>query len=93
MSDVRSVMAETAKEAFEKYISSTFPVDGKRTRSAVIRESLSQRIIAYLKGTPDGDKGFRHFVKKSGFQLLNLPATGVRDILMVAVKEEKQVSC
>ena len=68
-------MAESAKEQFQKYIDSTFPADGKRNRSAVIRESFSQRIVAYLNGTPDADKAFRHFVKKTGFQLLDLPST------------------
>ena len=77
---------------FQKYIRSTFPVDGKRNRSAVIHRGFSQRIIGYLKGTPDEDKAFRHFVKKSGFQLLDLPSAGLRDILVVPVKEEEQVS-
>ena len=88
-----AAMAENAKESFEECINSAFPIDGKPTRSAVIRRSLAQRITAYLKGTPDSDKAFRHFVKKSSFQLLDLPAAGVRDVLVVSVKEEKQVSC
>ena len=41
----------------------------------------------------DCDKAFRHFVKKSRFQLLDLPAAGVRDVLVVLVREEKQVIC
>ena len=32
------------------------------------------------------------FCKKSGFKLLDLPAVGVRDALVVAVKETKVVS-
>ena len=28
----------------------TFPADGKRTRSAVIRQALAQKIVDYLKG-------------------------------------------
>ena len=47
---------EKAKEAFNEYINSTFPVDRKHTRSAVIWRSFSQRIIGYLKGTSDIDK-------------------------------------
>ena len=38
-----AAMAENAKESFEEYINSAFPIDGKRTRSAVIRRSLAQR--------------------------------------------------
>ena len=48
-----AAMAENAKESFEEYINSAFPIDGKRTKSAVIRRSLAQRITVYLKGTPD----------------------------------------
>ena len=44
-----AAMAENAKESFEEYINSAFPIDGKRTRNAVIRRSLAQRITAYLK--------------------------------------------
>ena len=44
-----AAMAENAKRSFEEYINSAFPIDGKHTRSAVIRRSLVQRITAYLK--------------------------------------------
>lgn len=85
-------MAEASKAAFEKYLIDTFPIDGKRGRSAVIRRSLAKRIVGFLKNESDGgDKAFRHFVKKSGFQLVDLPAAGVRDVLVSAVKEDKQV--
>ena len=45
---IRSVMVENRKENFNKYINSPFPVDGKCTRSPVIRRSFSQWIIGYL---------------------------------------------
>ena len=73
------------KRAFDDYLSQTFPEDKKRTRSAVIHRSLAHRII-------DEDKAFRHYVKKTGFSLLNLPTAGVHDVLVVAIKEEKQIS-
>ena len=31
-------------------VDETFPADGKRTRSAVIRQALAQKIVDYLKG-------------------------------------------
>ena len=51
-----------------------------------------ERIVRHLKGTPDDCKLFRHFVKKTQFKLLDLPAAGLRDVLVVAVKEDKRVS-
>ena len=48
-------MVEIAKEAFNENINSTFPVDGKCTRSAIIQQIFSQQIIGYLNGTSDRD--------------------------------------
>lgn len=77
---------------FQSYLDSTFPPGSKRTRSAVIRRQLEDKIVRCLKN-PDEvtDKNFRHFVKKSSFQLLDLPSLGVRDALVVKVKAEKEV--
>ena len=52
---------------FRKYIESTFPVDGKQNKSAIIHRAFSQSIIAYLKGaaSAEEDKAFRHFVKNT----------------------------
>ena len=90
-------MADDSEEregenAFNTYIDEIFPVNVKRTRSAVIRRQFAKRIVDYLKGRQEDDKGFRHFVKKSGFKLLDLPAVGVRDALVVRIKQEKQVN-
>ena len=57
----------TIRVSFQEYIDSSFPVGGKRTRSMVIRKEVAQRIVNHLKGTPDTDGAFRHFVKKSGW--------------------------
>lgn len=84
--------ADEQKTAFEDYVLRAFPEEKKRTRSAVIHRSLAQRIINHLKGNPEEDKAFRHYVKKNGFSLLSLPAAGLRDVLVVAVKEGEQVS-
>ena len=80
-----------SESAFQTYLMATFPPDAKRTRSAVIRSSLAQKIVNYLKGTEEYDKIFRHFVKKSRLQLLDLPSVGIRDALVVKLKQEKQV--
>ena len=60
-------------EAFNEYLNESFPVGAKRTRSALVRQSYADRIVRYLKdGSNEYDKNFRHLVKKSGFQLLDL---------------------
>ena len=81
------------EERFKEYLDSKFPVDEKRTRSTIIHRSYGERIVRHLKWTPDVCKLFRHFVKKAQFKLLDLPAVGLRDVLVVAVKEDKRVSC
>ena len=82
-----------SETAFQAYVDNAFPLDGKRTRSGVIREPLAQKVVDYLKGAArETDKAFRHFVKKSGFELLDLPSVGIRDVLVVQVNEEKKVS-
>ena len=76
---------------FEEYVDSLFPIEGKRSRSAVIRQDFAKRIFDHLKGKQDPDTSFRHFVKKGGFALLDMPSAGIHDVLVVSFKEEKQV--
>ena len=53
--------------------------------------TYADRIVGFLKTAKDQDKIFR-MVKKSGFQLSDLPEAGLRDVLVVKVQEAKQVS-
>ena len=86
-------MSMAAAEMFNDFVDESFPVGAKRTRSAIIRRNYAERIVRYLKdGRDEIDKNFRHMVKKSGFQLLDLPEAGLRDVLVVKMIEEKQVS-
>ena len=63
-----------AAETFQDYIDESFPVGAKRTRSVIICRNYAERIVSFLKdGRDEMDKNFRHMVKKSGFQLLDLP--------------------
>ena len=50
-----------------------------------------QRIVNHLKGSQYADGAFRHFVKKSGFALMGLPVAGIKDVLVICVKEKEQV--
>ena len=84
-------MSSSEKEEFDTYVQRTFPQDAPRSRSAVISEAYGKRIISYLKGNSEDDKHFRHLVKRSGFRLLDFSEAGIRDALVVAVKEDKEV--
>eukprot|EP00731_Ephydatia_muelleri_P025547 Em0017g630a len=75
---------------FGEYVDSLFPIGGKCSRSVVIRQDFAKRIVDHLKGKQDPDASFRHFVKKGGFALLDIPSAGIRDVLVVSLKEEKQ---
>lgn len=78
---------------FKEYVDESFPAGAKRTRSAIIHRDYADRIVRLLKdGSLDSDKNFRHLVKRNGFQLLDLPEAGLRDVLVVKVSEQKQVS-
>ena len=59
--------------SFQEYIDASFPVGETRTRSAVIRKEVAQRIFNH------------HFVKKSGFALMDLQLVGIRDVMVVSV--------
>ncbi|KAL5505829.1 hypothetical protein EMCRGX_G007339 [Ephydatia muelleri] len=79
-------------DAFVEYLVAAFPKDAKRTRSAVIHQQFGERIISCLKNPLCiEDRNFRHLIKRSGFQLLDLPEAGIRDALVVQVKGEKEV--
>ena len=78
-------------EAFSKYIDESFPVGAKRTRSAIVRQCYADRIVSFLKdGYSEYDKNFRHLVKKSGFQLLDLPEAGLRDVLVMKIRSAQK---
>ena len=57
----------------------------------MIRQDFAKRIVDHLKEKQDPDASFRHFVKKGGFALLDMPSAGIRDVLVVPLKQEKQV--
>ena len=87
-------MSTCSKEAFKDYLRASFPPDAKRSRSALVHKVFCDKIVSYLKGDEvsngksNEEKHFRHYVKKTGFKLLDFPAVGLRDALVVPVKEE-----
>ena len=85
------ILSSSEKEEFDTYVQRTFPQDAPRSRSAVISEAYGRRVISFRKGNSEYDKHFRHLVKRSGFRLLDFPEAGIRDALVVTVKEDKEV--
>ena len=41
----------------------------------------------------NADKGSRHFVKKTGFEFIDLPFVGIRDALVTRAREESEGAC
>ena len=77
------------EQAFKEYLDDEYPIGAKRTRSAIICRNYADRIVQFLKNTSgESDKIFRHLVKRNGFQLLDLPEAGLRDVLVVKIKEK-----
>ena len=82
---------EEVQESFHSFLLERFPPDAKRSTSAVIRASFDEMIVGVLKDPASADKSIRFFVKKHGFQLLNLPSLGVQEVLVVPVNEDTKV--
>ena len=92
MSDAEAIeKVSDAKEKFQLYLEAIFSPATKRNRSAVIHEQYAKRIVDHLKGLQDCDKQFRHFVRTNSFHLLDLPEAGLRDVLVVKVKDREKV--
>ena len=83
-------------DAFEEHLFDAFPKDAnireQEVPYIVIYQQFGERIIHFLKNPLSiEDRNFRHLIKRSGFQLLDLPEAGIRDALVVQVKREKEV--
>ena len=57
-----------------------------RTRSTLIRRDYADRIVRLLKAeSVYEDKNFRYLVKRNGFELVDVPEAGLRDVLVVKI--------
>ena len=84
--------SSSLEQTFQAFISERYPTDDdKRSTSGVIRNSFGQVIIRALKTPAAVDKSLRFYVKKHRFQLLDLPSLGVKEVLVVPVKEDVEV--
>ena len=78
-------MEDSRKREFDEYVSERFPPGSKRSTSGVIYTAFGKKVAAILKDPTTGDKNIRFWVRKRGFQLLNLPSLGAQDVLVVPV--------
>ena len=81
-----------ASTRFQSYLEKNYPDSTSRSCSGVIRRSFLNRIVLHLKGTVDEDRKFRWYVKKNEFKLMDVPELSLCDVLVVPVKEGKEVS-
>ena len=75
-----------SEKLFNDFIDESFPAGSKRTRSTLIRWDYTDRIVRLLKAeSVYEDKNFRYLVKRNGFQLVDVPEAGLRDVLVVKI--------
>ena len=72
------------EKEFRTFLAEKFP-SVKRGTSGVFH---GDKIKAAIKDPLSVDKNMRFFVKKKGFQILNIPSLGARDVLVIPVKEQ-----
>ena len=78
------------KSTFERRsLASFFPRSfPQRGTSGVFYKDCGEKIKAAIKDPSSADKNLRYFIKKSGFQILNIPSLGARDVLVVPAKQQ-----
>ena len=59
-----------------------------RGTSGVVYKDFGDKIKTAIKDPSAVDKNLRFFVKKKGFQIMNIPSLGARDVLVVPAKEQ-----
>ncbi|KAL5503594.1 hypothetical protein EMCRGX_G010567 [Ephydatia muelleri] len=78
------------EKEFRTFLAEKFPTV-KRGTSGVFHKEFGDKIKAAIKDPSSADKNMRFFIKKKGFQILNIPSLGARDVLVIPVKEQDLV--
>ena len=79
-------MYDREKE-FGAFLAEKFSSNDRGT-SGVVYKDFGDKIKTAIKDPSAVDKNLRFFVKKKGFQILNIPSLGARDVLVVPAKEQ-----
>ena len=76
----------TVERYFEELVNE-FHSNKKKTSKVISRE-LAEKVIEHLK-SPDNctDSQFKHYVRKRGFQVINLGTYGLFDVLIVPISK------
>ena len=85
-------MAED-KEKISTYLAARFPSDVKHGTSGVVHSALGEKIKRCLHdpSSVTVNKNFRIKVKKCSFQLMSTRTLGIKDVLVVPIKSDKEV--
>ena len=75
------------EKEFRTFLAEKFP-SVKRGTIGIFYKEFGDKIKAAIKDPSSADKNMRFFVKKKGFQILNIPSLGARDVLVIPVKEQ-----
>ena len=76
-------------EAFDKYLKESY-IDIEKKGSKTVTRSKGAKIIALLEDDTSGtsDARFKHWVKSRGFQLLDYPTLGLKNVLCLPCKNK-----
>ena len=75
------------EKEFRTFLAEKFP-SVKRGTCGGFHKEFGDKIKAAIKDPSSVDKNMHFFVKKKGFQILNIPSLGARDVLVIPVKEQ-----
>ena len=78
------------QETFDDYLKENY-IDNRQKGSKTITRSKGARIIALLEAKEipgDTDPHFKHWVKIRGFQLMDYPTLGLKNVLCLPCKNK-----
>ena len=84
-------MALDREKEFRTFLAEKFP-SVKRGTSGVFHKEFGDKIKAAIKDPSSVDKNMRFFVKKKGFQILNIPSLELAMFLSFQYKRAGKVS-
>ena len=78
-------------DEFHSFFLERFPPDSKRGTSGVFYKEFGEKVKDTIKNPSTADKDLCFYIKKNQLKLLDLPSLGARDVLIIPVKENREV--
>ena len=77
------------REAFDNYLQENY-IDANHKGSKTITRSKGAKIIAALEAPESSvcDSHFKHWIKTRGFQLMDYPTLGLKNVLCLPCKNK-----